>query len=129
VDATVCDGNTVNMSCGYINNYHGKKPHTYWKIIKRNSSGSVIKVMNVIALFYINNHDGPIWIRDKDNTENNRLLVGPVDETYNWTSYQCFISTVASPFTYSSVGTLTVAGEIFYYVCICAFILFNRLIT
>ena len=40
---------------------------------------------------------------------NSRLLVGPVNETYNQSSYQC-IFTVGITNIESSVGTLTVAG-------------------
>jgi len=127
MNTTVCDGNTVNMPCGYINNYYNVTP--YWKIIKRDSSGSVISLKNIFAFDIFNKHDGLMWIRDRNNLENNRLVVGPVNETYNWTSYQCVILT--SPAVYSSVGTLTVAGEIFYYVrmYLCVYCLIDRLIT
>jgi len=116
MDTTVCDGNTVNISCGYINNHLGEKP--YWKIIKRDSNGDINIIIGPALAFTYN--DGLMWIHDKNNTENSRLLVGPVDETFNQSLYQCYFQT--SPTIYSSVGTLTIAGEIFYYVCICVFI-------
>ena len=58
-----------------------------------------------------------VWIYDDNNTENNRILVGSVDETYNQLSYQCVI--LIFPIYYSTFGTLTVAGEIFH---ICTYV-------
>jgi len=121
MNTTVCDGNTVNISCGVINDPVDVVPN--WRIIKRGSNGSVISNMFISGTgFIVNNFKvgDLLWIRDINNRENNRLLVGPVDETYNQSSYQCIFSIF--DFVYSTIGMLTVAGEIFYYVCICVFI-------
>ena len=117
VDTTVCDGNTVNITCGITNLPIGFIPT--WRIIQRYSNGSVSSDMEIAGVNVIyDDDDGLVWIPDNNNTENSRLLVGPVDETDNQSSYQCIFSGVAR----STVGTLTVAGKIFYYVCICVFI-------
>ena len=44
---------------------------------------------------------------------NSRLLVGPVDETYNQSSYQCIFTTISDDVE-SSIGTLTVVGTYVY---------------
>jgi len=105
----VCDGNTVNIFCGIIKNPWGFVPH--WRIIKRDSSGSVISDMDIRAND-LDGDDGLEWIYDLNNPEDNRLVVGPVDETYNQSSYQCVSST--NPVFSSTIGTLTVAGEILH---------------
>ena len=62
---------------------------------------------------------------------NSRLVVGPVDETYNQSSYQCIFTTISGAVE-SSIGTLTVAGTYVYtYVSmkICVFIKLRMCIT
>jgi len=119
MDTTVCNGHTVNIYCGVINDPFGLKPD--WRIIQRHSNGSIISDMYINGISINNNHvDGLVWIPD-NNTENNRLLVGPVDESYNQSSYQCLFSICGG--TLSSNGTLTVVGEIlFIYVYIYIYI-------
>jgi len=112
MDTTVCDGNTVNISCGIDNSLFGFLVPN-WRI--RFISNMIIAGDDIIN----NDDDGLEWIPDDNNiTENDRLLVGPVNETYNQSTFQCIYSGVAA----STIGTLTVAGEIFHYVCICVFI-------
>jgi len=117
MNATVCDGGTVFISCGATNVPVGSIPS--WRVIRRYSNGSVMNDTTIPADDFKDNNvvDGLMWIPD-NNTENSRLQVGPVNETYDQSSYQCTYLVVIS----SDIGTLTVAGEIFHYVCICVFI-------
>jgi len=117
MNTTVCDGNSVNITCGITNDNLGFIPS--WIIIKRDSNGNIISKMDILTIiFFRDEYDdyGLVWIYDLNNSENNRLLISPVNETYNQSSFQCYIPTL--PPIKSSVGILTVAGEIFYYVCI-----------
>ena len=61
-----------------------------------------------------NDNDGLEWVADTTSgvnmSPNSRLLVGPVDETYNQSSYQCIFAVGINTIE-SSVGTLTVTGE------------------
>jgi len=71
-----------------------------------------------------NNVSGLEWIRDDNNiTENNRLLVGPVDETYNQSTFQC-IYPLGDGIS-STIGTLTVTGET-YNMYVFTSLLFNN---
>ena len=69
------------------------------------SSGDVIN----------NNNDGLEWVADTTSGPNNatysRLVVGPVDDTCNQSSYQCIFATLSGNVE-SSIGTLTVLGKI-----------------
>ena len=114
MDSTVCNGSIANISCGFIN----VDPNLVvpnWRIIRRSDDGSVISDMIVSSNDIINNNnDGLEWVFDlnsgDDMSPNSKLLVGPVDETYSQTSYQCIFTTSGGTFE-SRIGTLTVAGE------------------
>ena len=70
----------------------------------RNVNGSVIsdRVFNGSSIVN-GTYDGLFW-------RYGLLRVGPVNETFNRTSYQCIITIDGQSFM-SSIGTLTVAGE------------------
>ena len=113
MDTTVCTGSIVNISCGFVNDSANFVPS--WRIIKRNNDGSVISNMSISGTDIINNvNDGLEWIPDTISgplmSPNSRLLVGPVDETDNQSSYQCSFA-LAGGNVESNVGTLTVTGE------------------
>ena len=113
MDTTVCTGSVANISCGFVNDSVNFVPS--WRIVRRSDNGSVISDMTVSGSNIINdNNDGLEWVADTTSgvnmSPNSRLLVGPVDETYNQSSYQC-IFTVGVNTIESSVGTLTVTGE------------------
>ena len=113
MDTTVCTGSIVNMSCGFVNDSVNFVPN--WRIVRRSDDGSVISDMIVSASDIVRNtNDSLEWVPDTtsgdDMSPNSRLLVGPVDETYNQSSYQC-IFTVGVNVIESSVGTLTISGE------------------
>ena len=116
LDTTVCSGGTVNISCGFI----GLDPSTAFPdwIIVRSDNGSVISTMTISGNdIVLNNVDGLQWVPDLttggNNAPNSYLMVGPVDETYNQSSYQCRITTIDGTFV-STIGTLTLAGECMY---------------
>ena len=117
MDATVCTGSVANISCGFING----DPNIVvpnWRIIRRSDDGIVISNTTVSGLDIIyNNIDGLEWVADTTSgvnmSPNSRLVVGPVDETYNQSSYQCIFSLISGAVD-SSIGTLTVAGTYVY---------------
>ena len=113
MNTRVCTGSIANISCGFVNDSVNFVPS--WRIVRRSDDGSVISNMTVSASDIVsNNNDGLEWVADTTSgvnmSPNSRLLVGPVDETYNQSSYQCSF-TVGINTIESSVGTLTVASE------------------
>ena len=111
LDVTVCSGNSVMIPCGFT----GAPPLTTslnWRIIRRSDDGSVISNETLSINDIINDiDDGLVWDPDTttggNNAPNSVLLVGPVDESHNQSSYQCFVNDDES-----SIGTLTVFGEL-----------------
>ena len=103
MDTTVCIGSVANISCGFVNFTNTFQPN--WRI-------SVIGNAAVSAEI-LNNTDGLQYIPDLTSganmSPNSRLVVGPVDETYNQSSYQCVFSVFGG--IDSSTGILTVTGE------------------
>ena len=113
MDTTVCTGSIVNISCGFVNDSANFLPN--WRIIRRSNDGSVISNMTISGSDINNNvNDGLEYIPDTTSgllmSPNSRLVVGPVDETDNQSSYQCIFA-LANGKVESSVGTLTVTGE------------------
>ena len=117
MDTTVCNGGVVNISCGFINS----DPNIAvadWRIIRRSDDGSVTSNMTISGSNIINNNnDGLEWVADTTSgvnmSPNSRLVVGPVDETYNQSSYQCIFTTISGDIE-SGIGTLTVTGTYVY---------------
>ena len=112
IDTTVCNGSIANISCGFINESNNFTPN--WRIVRRSDNGTIISITTVSSdIIATNTSDGLEWVSDKKSgvnmSPNSRLLVGPVDETYNESSYQCIFTSLINT-TESSVGTLTVAG-------------------
>ena len=112
MDTTVCTGSIANIPCGFVNDSRNFVPN--WRIIRRSSNGSVISDMTISGTVIITNNVGGLeWIPDAANgllmSPNSRLVVGPVDETDNQSSYQCVFA-LAGGNVVSSVGTLTVTG-------------------
>ena len=113
MNATVCSGTKANVSCGYTGvNPFRIKPN--WRIIKRHNNGSVISNVTVSANDVINDKsDGLEFIivaKVETKAKGSYLSVGPVDDTYNNTSYQC-IFTINNTITESdTAGTITVIG-------------------
>ena len=113
MNVTVCSGTTAKISCGYAGVTVLSSAVPNWRIIKRNNNGSVISNKTVS----INNdtNDGLkffIILKKKGNVktaDGSYLLVGPVNDTYNNTSYQC-IFTINDTIIESTAGTITIIG-------------------
>ena len=78
----------------------------------------VIIIMTITGRNIISNdNDSLEWVADTTSgvnmSPNSRLVVGPVDETYNQSSYQCIFTTISGDVE-SSIGTLTVVGTYVY---------------
>ena len=117
MDTIVRTGSIANISCGFVNDSANFVPN--WRIVRRSDDGTVISNITVSSSDIITNtNDGLEWVADTASgmfmSPNSRLLVGPVDETYSQSSYQC-IFTFAGTMIVSSIGTLIVVGEYKYY--------------
>ena len=112
MDVTVCSGAKVNISCGFtgVPNLFSTRPN--WRIIRRNNDGEVISNETVNAIDILNNvTDGLKWNAITTNNGNEGFLsVGPVDETYNKSSYQCIFTINDTIIESDTVGTITVIG-------------------
>ena len=113
MNTTICTGSIATISCGFGNDNVNFVPS--WRIVRRSDNGSVISNMIVNANDIVNNNNDDLeWVPDltsgPNNATNSKLLVGPVDETYNQSSYQCIFAVGVNSIE-SSVGTLTVTGE------------------
>ena len=112
MDTTACIGSIAVMPCGFENVDEYSFPK--WRIIKRSDNGSVISNMTLTAEdIYQDTSNGLEYQHDllsgANRSPNSRLLVGPVDETDNQSSYQCIFN-IGNDVIESSIGTLTVNG-------------------
>ena len=114
MNVTVCSGTKANISCGYT----GVDPFRIipnWRIIKRNSNGSVISNETVSGMdIHSNKIDDLRFVVHISGIDNNAdgsyLSVGPVDDTYNNTSYQCIFTINDNIIESDTAGTITVIG-------------------
>ena len=104
-----------------------------WIIVTRSSDGSITDSVTIDGEDIVDNkHDGLMWQIGQSNitsSPNSKLVIGPLDETLNQSSYQCVFrlnqvinGSVQSQIVKSSVGTLTVVGKklsLFHYIFIC----------
>ena len=115
-NVTVCIGDKTEMSCE-VNSSSNIKPK--WRIIKRDDSGDIISNETFSQINISNDPtDGLRWKKKSSNNDFS-LIVGPVDKTYNSTSYQCIFASITSTF-----GTITVIGA---YVCLYVRMYINKL--
>ena len=120
MNVTVCSGTKANISCGYT----GVDPFRIrpnWRIIKRNNNGSVISNETVsgmdIRSNLFNSLQFTVVTSDGNNADGSYLSVGPVDDTYNNTSYQCIFTINDTVIESDTAGTITVIGMT-EYLCI-----------
>lgn len=119
VDVIIRTGSIATFSCGFVNESANVQP--LWNIIMRDDDGDVISDMNFTTAEInsdnnMGNEDDLVYIADGSSgplmSPNSRLRVGPVDQTFNQSSYQCifelFIFNISIA---SNIGTLTVIGE------------------
>ncbi|XP_065884121.1 receptor-type tyrosine-protein phosphatase H-like [Dysidea avara] len=119
-DTTVCMNDMAKCRCGF----DGVNPAVTtpdWIIVTRSSDGSITDSVTIDGEDIVDNkHDGLMWQIGQSNitsSPNSKLVIGPLDETLNQSSYQCVFrlnqvinGSVQSQIVKSSVGTLTVVG-------------------
>ena len=117
MNVTVCNGTKARISCGYAGVSDFAKTRPNWRIIKRNNNGSVISNETISGVDIRSNYtDGLrfiVSISDGDNSNANGsyLSVGPVDDTYNNTSYQCIFTINDTIIESDTAGTITITGR------------------
>ena len=98
MNVTVCSGTNAEISCGFtgVSDPFATIPNWYWRIIKRNNDGDVISNETVRARDMNSNTTDDLVFSIITSNRNgivsanrSKLSVGPVDDTYNNTSYQC----------------------------------------
>ena len=123
MNVTVCNGTKARISCGYtgVTDFVATRPN--WRIIKRNNNGSVISNETVSGMDILDNkNDGLEFYfvisneRNDASADRSYLSVGPVDDTYNNTSYQCIFTINDNIIESDTAGTITVIGM---YIAIC----------
>ena len=115
MNVTVCSGTKANISCGYTGVSDFVKTRPNWRIIKRNNNGSVISNETVSGMDIRRNKFDDltfvVYLSTGDNSANRSYLsVGPVDDTYNNTSYQCIFTINDTIIESDTAGTITVIG-------------------
>jgi len=129
MNVTVCSGSVAEISCDFTGAPDPFNTRPDWRIIKRSSDGHVISNETVNeAIIRINKTDGLVFRSEVliKNSVIGRLSVGPVDDTYNNTSYQCIFNINDTIIESDTAGTVTVIGAYVtsawiyfdvYYVC------------
>ena len=114
MNVTVCSGTNAEISCGFT----GVDPFNTrpdWRIVRRNNDGDVISNDTVNgAIIQIDRSDGLVFILEvlHDDSNGSFLSVGPVDDTYNNTSYQCIFTINDTIIESDTAGTVTVIGMV-----------------
>ena len=119
MNVTVCSGTNAEISCGFtgVSDPFATIPNWSWRIIKRNNddyiiSNETVRVMDINA----NRTDGLIFVIITNNrngiisANGSYLSVGPVDDIYNNTSYQCIFTINDTIIESDTAGTVTVIG-------------------
>ena len=113
MNVTVCNGTKANIPCGYtgVSDPFNTRPN--WRIIRRNNNGSVISNETVSGMdIRANNIDDLKFfvVINNNNADGSYLSVGPVNDTYNNTSYQCIFTINGNIIESDTAGTITVIG-------------------
>ena len=123
MNVTVCSGTNAEISCGFtgVSDPIDTIPNWSWRVIKRNNDGYVISNETVrVPDINSNRSDGLVFYFITTNrngitsADRSYLLLGPVDDTYNNTSYQCIFSNSTTIIESDTAGSVTVVGT---YVC------------
>ena len=111
-----CSGTRTEISCDFSGAPDPFNTKPDWRIIKRSNDGHVISNETVnAAIIRLNKTDGLVFLAEVSNDNvNGRLLVGPVNDTYNNTSYQCIFTINNTIIESDTAGTVSVIGM---YVC------------
>ena len=119
MNVTVCSGTKAKIPCGFtdVSDPFESRKWWFWRIIKRSDDGRVVSNKTINVLEMNNNRtdgmDFVLHISGGDNSaKRSYLSVGPVDDTYNNTSYQCIFTIKGHPVYVESdtIGTITVFG-------------------
>ena len=114
MNVTVCSGTKANISCGYAGVYDPFNTLPNWRIIKRNNNGSVISNETVSGMDIRSNKfdDLKFFVvsGNNNNADGSYLSVGPVNDTYNNTSYQCILTINDSIIESDTAGIITAIG-------------------
>ena len=110
---TTCSGTNAEISCDFteVSNPFDTRPD--WRIIRRNNDGLIISNETVNAgIIRANQTDGLVFHSQvlTNNIVTVRLSVGPVDHTYNNTSYQCIFTINNTIIESNTAGTVSVIG-------------------
>ena len=112
VNVTVCSGTNAEISCGFTGiDAFNTRPD--WRIVRRNNDGGVISNETVNGTIIQNDKtDGLTFLLKvlHNNANGSYLSVGPVDDTYNNTSYQCIFTINDTIIESDTAGTVTVIG-------------------
>jgi len=105
----------IQMPCGFTGAPAGTTLLN-WRIIRRAENGSVISdVTRNISDINNDLNDRLFWVADLTSREstspNSFLTIGPVDKTFNQSSYQCSFQLDNQTSIISKVGTVTLIGE------------------
>ena len=119
MNVTICSGTNAEISCGFtgVDDPIGTLPNWSWRIIKRNNDGYVISNETVrVPDINSNRTDSLVFFIISSNrngipiASDSYLSVGPVDDTYNNTSYQCIFTINDTIIESDTAGTVTVIG-------------------
>ena len=115
-NVTVCINTMAEINCGFT----GADPNfaiPNWRIIMRNDNGIIVNNETISSSDIVEDHvSGLEWVPDtnsgEDNGTNSELIFGPVNNTHNQSSFQCFFVTAQNEvIATSSIGTITVVGK------------------
>ena len=119
MNVTVCSGTNAEISCGFtgVDDPFNTRSNWSWRIIKRNNDGYVISNETVRVMDINNNMTDSLAFLISTSKRNgissandSHLSVGPVDDTYNNTSYQCIFTINDTIIESDTAGTVTVIG-------------------
>ena len=113
MNVTVCSGTKAKISCGYtgVSDFFTIRPN--WRIIKRHNNGSVISNVTVSGVDIRSQRIDDLrfaLVTSGNRADGSYLSVGPVDDTYNNTSYQCIFIINDNIIESDTAGTITVIG-------------------
>ena len=114
MNVTVCSGAKAKISCGFTGDSVYSNVMPSWRIIKRNNNGSVISNETVSGMDIHSNSIDDLQFttvrNHKGSADGSHLSVGPVDDSYNNTSYQCIFTINDNIIESDTAGTITVIG-------------------
>ena len=110
VTSSVCSNDKAEINCGF----QGANPTdvvVIWYITRQNSHPMIVPANNILTAT-----NGLQWILDISSgtgrSPNSKLIVGPVNEDFDQSTYWCSIGLPGETKINSTVGTLTVIGKI-----------------